>query len=167
VVALNGKANLLAKRGQLAEAIELYQSIPAKLVDQYTRCGLAFLLLKRNSGEKDITAAQRLFFEAEQFDPLNTVALLGLWISHARLGKAEEAERFHRRFEDCQGIQAAFSAEDTAEKEAVQQLEEIKCLITVREMALQAQYQQVIQKVFSYVLLHLSVRYQQRAFSFC
>ncbi len=170
VVALNGKANLLTKIGRLAEAIELYQSIPASIADQYTRCGLAFLLLKTNSGEEDIAAARRLFAEAEKIEPLNMLVLLGLWISHARLGNAEQMELFRRRFEDCQAAQERCNvfllAEEIAQKEAEQQLEEIKCLITVWEMAFQAQYQRVVDRVVPYALLHLSAQ-QRRAFSFC
>jgi tetratricopeptide (TPR) repeat protein len=170
VVALNAKANLLAKTERLAEAIELYQSIPDSIASPYTRCGLGFLLLKRNSSIEDIVEAESLFAEAEYITPRNIVVLLGLWITHARLGNAEEAENFQRRFEECQNAQKQYNSllneEDLSKEEKAfnvsQRLHQLKKLINVSDMAEPGRYQSFIDNAFPVILNMMSVENQYK-----
>ncbi|MCI5139715.1 MAG: hypothetical protein D3922_15190, partial [Candidatus Electrothrix sp. AR1] len=92
----------------------------------------------------------------------------------ARLGNAEEAENFQRRFEECQGVQKQYSnllsteehpnneeiiafSPTTRELNPTQRLDELKGLINVSDMAKPAQYQAVIDKAFPVILDMMSV----------
>jgi hypothetical protein len=100
----------------------------------------------------------------------NIVTLLGLWITHARLGNAEEAENFQRRFEECQNAQKQYNSllneEDLSKEEKAfnvsQQFHQLKKLINVSDMAEPAQYQSVMEKIFPLVLNMMTVENQYK-----
>ncbi|MBU1238936.1 tetratricopeptide repeat protein, partial [Myxococcota bacterium] len=162
-VALNVKANLLAKMGRIDEAMELYRGIPGGAANQNTHCGLAFLLLKRNSDEKDILEASHLFEEAQRIEPQDTVVQLGFWTAYARLGDAKQAEYYRGRFEQCREMESrTFSLALCAIQghHAVNSFEDVKQFITVSDLTVPAEYRRIIGIVFAYAMLLMNTRQQ-------
>ncbi|MGE5340760.1 MAG: tetratricopeptide repeat protein [Candidatus Omnitrophota bacterium] len=159
-VALNAASNLLATYGRKEEAIEKYR---ITLNDQgkndpYTMCGLGFLLLERNQNETDIIEAKNLFDRARKFPGSETIASLGLWVAHARLGNESEASQFKKLFEEKQQGEHLEISPIENENEEVE-FNNIKDEITVEHMTDMMIYRNLMPVVLTYAI-HIMMRKQ-------
>jgi tetratricopeptide (TPR) repeat protein len=164
-VPLSAKANLLAKMDRLDDAVTLYRQVleDAGKYSPVTHCGLGFLLLKRNESEEDIVRAKELFAKAQELEPVNVLAALGLWVASARLGDHEQAMHFKADFEAkrraTQPETAAPSAE--ADKEEAE-FDAIKDEIDSGPMTDPARYRELISRIFAFAAV-LTARQQMQA----
>ncbi|MCW5212804.1 hypothetical protein VU04_07820 [Desulfobulbus sp. TB] len=108
--------------------------------------------------------AGSLSAKAKHINPRNMLMLLGLWITHARLGNTEEAENFQRRFEESNDMESRignFTVIKQQEKETISSFEEVKQFIAV-QLSVQAEYQRIMSIALVYAQLLMSNQYQYR-----
>ena len=124
--------------------------------NQYTLCGLGFLLLKRNLNKEDIFEAINLFQRAGKIPRSEIFVNLGLWVAYTRIGNEAKSLEFKIRYEQSEKV--GFEIEDTETSIAAAKFNQVKDSINVSTLTDSNQYRIVITTILIYVQSILMVR---------